>query len=495
MIDFSKIFSKNKEASVLEKEKLAKILRTNPAALEAFEQAYRVEIMSSVPGENLNAKQMADQRERCDLSNLQSMIDQIVDELVSETVVYRYEHGEAIAYAFPPLLTDKEPITKDMILEIPEDYRPELTGSLMKMDFKANPSTVLLYTYDRYKHAATQKEKMLGYHIFRQGLDIQDLDAIMYQIIDTNRTSMGHWFPALVEATKKQSYFKVPNTTIIKVPLPLLQLTRLEYQEHTQTTLEIVDKYCQKVFNLDENRDYFIRTGTSSSKYDFRNAKVTGAKEVKELGEYLLYNHHSGLRLAGSLNGKVIYGMQTTVEWAVREFIQDRDNNPQIYFGLPLRTEFRLFIDMDAPNPHGGNGKILGISPYWKPDVMKKRFSMENDFRNPDKIHDYTIYAMHEPVLMERYEKYKEKVTEKMEDLLPYLHLTGQWSIDVMFNGLDENGNEDMYIIDMAIASDSALIECVPEKERKKILASKLEEDWIPTLEAPKFYIEKTGGK
>ena len=82
-----------------------------------------------------------------------------------------------------------------------------------------------------------------------------------------------------------------------------------------------------------------------------------------------------------------------------------------------------------------------------------------------------------------------------MEDLLPYLHLTGQWSIDVMFNGIDENGNEEMYIIDMAIASDSALIECVPEEERKKILASKLEEDWIPTLEAPKFYIEKTGGK
>ena len=40
-----------------------------------------------------------------------------------------------------------------------------------------------------------------------------------------------------------------------------------------------------------EDKEYFIKTGTYSSKFDFRNARVSGPKEVRELGEYLLFIH------------------------------------------------------------------------------------------------------------------------------------------------------------------------------------------------------------
>ena len=126
--------------------------------------------------------------------------------------------------------------------------------------------------------------------MFRQGLDILDLDPITYQIIGMNPNSIGVWLPPLVNAVIKQNFFKVPATTVIKVPLSLLQLTRCDYNLLTPSTIAIVDRFCQKAFHLDEAKEYFIKTGTYSSKFDFRNAHVHGAKEVRELGEYLVHS-------------------------------------------------------------------------------------------------------------------------------------------------------------------------------------------------------------
>lgn len=73
-----------------------------------------------------------------------------------------------------------------------------------------------------------------GYDHFRQGLDILDLDALPYAIIGTNRNSMGDWLPPMVEACRGTSCFRIPATVVARVPMPLLQLTRLEYHELTE---------------------------------------------------------------------------------------------------------------------------------------------------------------------------------------------------------------------------------------------------------------------
>lgn len=52
------------------------------------------------------------------------------------------------------------------------------------------------------------------------------------------------------------------------------------------------------------------------------------------------------------------------------------------------------------------------------------------------------------------------------------MDIHGQWSLDIMQNG------DDFYIIDMSVAGDSALIECVPTH-----LLKVKEEDWIPVIE------------
>lgn len=200
------------------------------------------------------------------------------------------------------------------------------------------------------------------------------------------------------------------------------------------------------------------------SKYDFRNAHVHGAKEVHELGEYLTFIQFQAQQMAAPLSQPCIYGVSTTNEWVVREFIEDKENNPCIYNGMPLHTEYRVFIDFDTQ-------EILGVNPYWDPNVMKQRFGHESDANDPEKVHDYVIYRMHEEKLMKRYNDSKNIVVNNIEKMLPDVNLSGQWSIDVMQNG------DDFYIIDMALAANSALNSCVP--------AEKLhtpEENWIPKI-------------
>lgn len=455
----------------ISKEQIAKILQTTPEALAAFEEAYQKQVLTEPISDNLfeiNAKQAAEMHADVlngDYPELHDIITRIVNELVSQTPVWTFDGKNVITVSNGLIFKGKE-VTIEEIIALPENLRPQLTGNLIKKDISEPSYPILL---EMYQHFLTEKnpQKRKGfYDRFRQGLDILDLDPVTYEMIGTNPNSMGYWLPNITKAVVKQGFFKIPKTTIIKVPLPLLQLTRQPYEELTQTTRDIVNKFCQKVFCLDTNKEYFLKTGTYSSKFDFRNAHVWSPHEVLEIGEYLLFIHFQALMMASPLNNRCIYGVSTTNEWVVREFIPDIESNPTIYKGLPLRTEYRVFVDFDTQD-------VIGINPYWDPDVMKKRFTQDAKDDIHDR-HDYFTYQCNEETLMKRYNDNKEVVMSKLKALLPNIdNLSGQWSIDVM-----QNGN-DFWIIDMHLAQNSAYYtECVPEN-----LRTPLEENWIPKIE------------
>ncbi len=156
-----------------------------------------------------------------------------------------------------------------------------------------------------------------------------------------------------------------------------------------------------------------------------------------------------------------IYGMSTTNEWCVREYIKDVENNPTIYKGLPLHTEYRAFVDFDTQ-------EILGIYQYWDPDVMKKRFGDDAD-ESIHSMHDYLTYQAHEETLTKRFDENKNLVQNQLEKLIPDIKLTGQWSVDIM-----QNGN-DFWLIDMATAERSAFYEKIPSE-----LKNPQPENWLP---------------
>lgn len=464
------LFHMDKNQSALTKNELAEFLRVTPEALRAFEDAYKIHAVGSAElPDNLfqiNAKQAASfNHEKIDKNMVpdENLENRIINELLSQTTVYSYDGAKTEVTQF---INEEEmpPVTVAELLAVPSEIRPQLTGSIIQKDILEDSSSILLWQYKKFLQETNPKEKQHLYQLFRQGLDILDLDPVTYEILGKNQNSMGNWFPKLVDAAITQDFFLLPKTKIIKVPITLLQQTRMEYAGLTPATMRIVDQFCMKAFSLDENQDYFVKTGTYSSKFDFRNTHIHGTKEVRELGEYLLYIQFQAQQMAAPLCKPCIYGISTTNEWVVREYIKDKENNPCIYKGLPLHTEFRVFVDFDTD-------EVIGMNPYWDPSVMKQRFGHEQDSNSLHQFHDYVIYQMHEPVLMGRYEKNKDLIQEKLAELIPNINLPGQWSVDIMQNG------EDFYIIDMALASDSALNFCIPKHKWKTV-----EEDWIPQL-------------
>ena len=458
--------AKEKREALKTKKRIAELLKTDVHALEEFEKAYAKTALRDSDSDNLfdiNAKQAANMvgKPAIDVAT-EDIIDRIVAELLAQTESLtalqdgNYEVSLAAEKYSGVLVTNEE------INALPKELRPQLTGNLMKIDLDAPSYQAVLNYYAEYLKAPNMPRGKHAYNMFRQGLDILDLDPILYDIIGMNRNSIGRWLPFLCEAIKHQQFFSIPKTKVIEVPITLLQLTRCAYGELTSTTLAIVNRFCQKAFSLDVSKDYFVKTGTYSSKYDFRNCYIHGEQEVRELGEYLLFIHFQALQMASPLSKPMIVGASTTNEWVVREFIPDKENAPTIYKGMPLHTEYRVFVDMDTK-------QVIGMNPYWDPDVMKRRFGHETDADSPHQTHDYIIFRMYEDTLMARYKENAEKVKKHIEYMLPYFLLDGQWSIDVMQNG------DDFYIIDMALAANSALVECVP-----KNLLKPLQENWIP---------------
>lgn len=454
----------------MSRDDIIAFLKTSAEKFLEFEEFYKTEILpNDVPSDTdtflLNAKQAAALGKKpvsdADLSELE---DRIVSELYALTEINVYNgHGlvsrtkEACS-----VISNASSVTLDEVMAVPEIVRPDLTGRLMHRDVDGSSGEASLALLSKIKETKDKILKRQMYHCFRQGLETADVDALQHAIIDTNVNSIGHWLPALAAANADKEFFKIPKTTYVKLPVTMLELTKNDYMSLTQTTKNIVDKWAMRVFSLDESKDYFVKNGVFSNKFDFRNCHVCGEKEVKELGEYLLFIHFAACQMASPLNHPCIYGPGTTTEWVVREFIPDQENCPVIYKGLPLHTEYRAFIDCDTD-------RILGIHPYWDPEVMEKRF---DEHRDDHDEHDTIAYRAYESTLMEKYEKNKDLVSRKIAELMPDLNLKGQWSLDVMQNG------DDFWLIDMALAEQSAgYLKTVKLADRRPS-----KENWIPEI-------------
>lgn len=461
----------NASAPILSREEAIQFLKTDSEAFSKFENAYQKEILAK-PDRNqlfgVSAKQMKEMNDSLTTPNeLSDLVSRIVNELVAQTTVWEYKKGTFTESAGSVLgIAEKSAVSLEELQGIPTQYRPQLAGDvcLRTTPDKLPAYQELLYWYKKsLEEETSDRDRRFAYGQFRKGLDLLDLDEITYQIIGMNQTSMGYWLPKISGAVESEGFFKIPGTKILKVPLPVLQLTFVDsYNDLTRTTLDIVDQFCMKALRLDTDGDYFLKTGVFSSKFDFRNARVHDPKEVREIGEYFLYVHH----LSRSL-GFMTYGAATTNEWVVRDFIPDVEENLMIYHGMPLHTEYRVFVDFDTK-------EVLGIHPYWDPDVMKKHFGDAKKSDDPDAYHDYITYSLNEDKLMGRYEKNKDVVARHVQDILSgdiETNMSGQWSMDIMQNG------SDFWFIDMAPASMSAFHECIPAGKLKTA-----DQNWLPVL-------------
>ena len=269
------------------------------------------------------------------------------------------------------------------------------------------------------------------YHLLSRLMSVSDLTSNLYERFKDNPNSMSNWLGEITHAVKSsQSPFKIPATSVHTLPIELAQFIRLEYQDTSQRDKDLFNEYIFDTLELEDDKTYFIKTGTFSSKFQFANAKCA---EPREMGEYFSVINNFAMHI----------GAGDSVEVVVREYIEDVEKNPTIYNGMPLRTEFRAFVDFD-------DHSVIGVVPYWHPVVMKRalKHGLADSIQQ-----DYITYQKHEDKLNREYNEHISYVTKHVKALLPDVDLTGRYSIDIMKNG------DDFYIIDMALMESSALTE------------------------------------
>ncbi|MHA3723829.1 hypothetical protein ACXR2T_08110 [Leucobacter sp. HY1910] len=444
---------------------IAALVKGDPAMRAAFERAYAAhdDGFTAIGPSLATARANAAAEHPADAEIDDDLVDAIVADLLAVTRTWTTGNGWRNSL---PELTDGSPSDHTaQAMQKPESVRPQATGDAIMRDLDA-PSTpiVLLMLARSLDEALSPKERRQAYHQFRQGLEILDLDGGLYDMLLSNPDSIGHWLPALAHAAETTA-FRVPDTTVAQVPMPLLQLARIAYEEINPTTHAIINRWAMEAFGLRLDGDYFLKTGVFSSKFDFRNARVNDPQEIPEIGDYLLYTQHLAGAMAGPLSPRPTYGAGTTAEWAVRRFVPADPDTPTIYHGMPLRCELRVFIDCDT-------NQVLSVVPYWDPATMKRRFSEMEDADHPDNRHDMVAYLMAEEGLMSRFDQLRAPVAQMVEEMLPRLDLPGQWSLDVMSQG------DDLWLIDMARAQTSAFYDTVLEALRRPTA-----EDWLARLQ------------
>lgn len=275
------------------------------------------------------------------------------------------------------------------------------------------------------------KQDPENHHLMSRTLSVSDLTEKLYARFANNPNSLHNWLRPVINAVETSgSGFKIPKTKSLRLPIELAQFIRIEYPDTSQHDKELFNQWIFEQFELEDGKTYFIKTGTFSSKFQFANAKCS---EPREMGEYFQVINNFAMQVGAGLS----------VDLVVREYIEDVEENPTIYSGMPLRTEFRAFVDCDKD-------ELIGVVPYWHPIVMKR--ALKSGIAASIQ-QDYQTYQQHEDKLTRDYNEFLNRVKTEIKTMLPKLDLSGQYSIDIMKNG------DDLYVIDLALMSESALTE------------------------------------
>jgi hypothetical protein len=172
---------------------------------------------------------------------------------------------------------------------------------------------------------------------------------------------------------------------------------------------------------------YFTKNAVFSDKFDFTNCIST---------EFNIVNHMININYDA-----LMLGANGTEELILREIVPYNNKEvPEIYGGLPLRTEFRVFYDFS-------NKKIAYIVNYWDHEYCAKGMRSKTD---------QIIFEYMSPSIALEFSSRKSVVYKLVSDAMSKVKgLSGFWSVDIMLNRTDAD-HDDYVLIDMAPAEHSA---------------------------------------
>lgn len=177
-----------------------------------------------------------------------------------------------------------------------------------------------------------------------------------------------------------------------------------------------------------------------------------------DVQQYFLDN----MKVKKDITDLVDMNLQTNLNYVKQEaaaYDMDLETFVQTYSNYSSSEEYSESLRSDAED----GIKLSLAAQYLAEEQGFKKVS------SPQERHDYVVYKMHEDILNQRYHESVQTVLAELKKVIPRIELTGQWSVDVMRNG------NDYYIIDMALAENSALNDCVP-----KNLLRAYPQQWLP---------------
>lgn len=265
-------------------------------------------------------------------------------------------------------------------------------------------------------------EKMIA-KLGDREFSIENMIKAEYELNCENKNNMSYWLDKV-----KDCGINIPKTVIIPIDFELFKaLNQDKYSE------EFVAWFNNRILSLLENSglnidgELFVKTGVYSGKFNFEYCHVKENSKDK-IGEHLLRVYYDGLNV----------GANCAKELVVREFIKNSKELPQIYNGMPLNTEFRLFYDFT-------NRKVLGIFNYWDKETMIRAFSNCDWYAK-----DLETFKGYIDVLEEEFNSHKDQAIELVDKAMKNVEgLDGVWSVDLMYiDGV-------YWLIDMAIGEES----------------------------------------
>lgn len=284
-----------------------------------------------------------------------------------------------------------------------------------------------------------QKRKMYSNMLLR-GISLLDLTTDSYERRNMNPNNMSYWLRPLKDGISSvDSELIIPKTEIYHMPIEMSQLLQHDWKTETnQKTRDLLNNILFDSFKLDENKEYFIKLGNFSSKFEFANAHID---DPKSIGDYF----NVIANFAQMVNADL------TNELVVRQWIPNYDNRPTIYDGMPLRTEFRCFVDFDLDD-------FIAIVPYWDPQLMRKTLRKHAQTFGGNFERDIRVYEQIEDELMQDYNDSVNAVKQMVKSIIPHIKLHGRWALDIM------KTQNKYYAIDMQLMDDSALQSLIPKE-------------------------------
>lgn len=255
--------------------------------------------------------------------------------------------------------------------------------------------------------------------------------------------NFSNWYPHI------KSFGNFAHADVVSNQIFTFEETEFMQKSDTMDNVDwgVMNKILKPTFEkMKRNTLYNIKNGCFSNKFDFETC-ITDKQHLAE--QLWKINYNSCMFSTGGYT-----------ELVVRELIPlNSSKYMTIYNGMPLRTEVRVFYNMETK-------KIEYIVDYWDYNYCKSNIHNLNDRIIFDAFHNQI--STNEKGIVNHWMEF-EDVVEEIKKHISTLEfdseLKGIWSIDFMY----DNETKKIYLIDMARGFRSAYwnIDKLTEETRK----------------------------